>query len=317
MSWKNLLVKFRYLFNDMEWICAYRPCVENIVEAKGKLKNFKIMSTCEGTWAADPFLINRDGKTFCFFEYTNIKRNKSALAMKQIEPTEEGEEHVIFEFLGHCSYPNIFEWNGDYYIIPETKNDRKIVLLKNTKWPYEWEQISILEENVLAVDSTPLVMNGKLYLLIYEEEGKRIWTSIAELDVKNARILNKKLLKEYTQNIARPGGHFIYDKGRILQVRQPGIHFYGERLDIVELKFDDEMQLERERVVNSILPNQIDINLQWRIIGIHTYNRTNETEIIDLFVQRFNLLKPFKYVLHKLRIGGYGEDERDEKFVWK
>lgn len=312
----EIKTKLRYLFNNMEWICAYRERSSNIVEEHGELSGFKTMITRKGTWAADPFLITREGKTYCFFEYMDIKRNKSALAMKQIDPKEEQEEHVIYEFSGHSSYPNIFEWEGKYYIIPETICDHSIVLLENEVWPYTWKQVAVLASNISAADCTPMVLNNRLCLMIYEELKEKILISIADLDVYAGKLNNTILSKEYIEKKARPGGHFIYQNGNIIAVRQPEVHYYGERLDFVNLIFNSRGEIEEEKLLNSIIPEQVDVHVSGRKIGIHTYNSTDSFEIVDILVQKFSLLKPVKYLLHRLRVFGYGEYERDRKFLW-
>lgn len=306
--------KLKYLFNDYSWICAYRQNDIPIDRIKGIQKGYHIVNLQKRYWAADPFLYEEDGDTYLFVEYTDTKKKKSALAVKKILPVEEEKFEIIYEFPYHTSYPCIFVWAGIKYMIPETKSVREIVLLECIKWPYEWKKKSILARNIDAADCTPYIQEGKLFLMIYEE-NQEISLSTAELNVNTGELYNKKLLKTYKEKIARPGGNIISIDNNIIMVRQPGIKFYGEK--IVFIKCEIAKDSFSEEILNEILPEQIDIEVDGKIIGIHTYNRINNMEVIDIFVKKINIIKPLLYFFHRLRILGFGEYEKDQKILWK
>jgi len=54
----------------------------------------------------------------------------------------------------HLSYPFLFEWNGNLYMIPETKGNKAIELYRCTRFPNKWEIRERPCGRVQAVDST-------------------------------------------------------------------------------------------------------------------------------------------------------------------
>lgn len=305
--------KISLLFNDYSWICAYKKSRLPFNQFNGKQKDFQIVKCPKGYWAADPFLFEKNGIVYLFVEYTDTKKKKSALAVKKILPVEDYDFTIIYEFPYHTSYPCIFEWNGEIYIIPETKSAREIVLLKCLEWPLKWKQTAILKTNIDAADCTPFIYENRLCLMIYEQ-NKSIKLSVADLYPEEGKIENIKFLKQYNQKIARPGGKLFYYDNNLIMVRQPGVKFYGEKIQFVKIDLE---KFDNEEIINEILPNQIEIPVDGKLIGVHTYNKVGNVEVIDLFVKKFSIIKPFFIILHKLRIMGYDEFERDRKMRWK
>ena len=301
-----------YIFNEYSWVCAYRKSNLPFNELNGVQKNFQMVKCPKGYWAADPFLFEKDGIVYLLVEYTDTKKKKSALAIKRIVPEEDPDFTIIYEFPYHTSYPCIFEWNGELYIIPETKSAKEIALLSCKQWPYKWEKKAVLKTNIDAADCTPFINHNRPYLLIYEE-NKTIKLSVAELFPEEGKIGVIKLLKQYKDKVARPGGKLFYSNDNLIMVRQPGIKFYGEKIQFVKIDIDNSFS---EEIINELTPEQIAVSVGGKLIGIHTYNKIGEIEVIDLFVKKFSILKPLRYVLHRLRILGYGEYERDRKMRW-
>ena len=307
-------MKLKYLFNDYSWVCAYRKNENSVDKIKNIQRGFNVVKLPKRYWAADPFLYEENGETYLFVEYTDTKKKKSAIAVKRLLPIEDENFKIAYEFPYHTSYPCVFGWEGIKYMIPETKSMREIVLLECVKWPYEWKEKAVLAKDIDAADCTPYVQEGKLFLMIYEE-NQEISLSSAELHVNTGELSDKKKLKVYKEKTVRPGGNIIYKENTMIMVRQPGINFYGEKVIFVKCKIKGDSI--SEELVNEILPEQIDIKVDGKIIGIHTYNKVGNTEVIDILIKKFNIVKPIEYLFHRMRIFGFGEYEQDQKILWK
>ena len=85
---------------------------------------------------ADPFLIERDGKTFIFLEDLRYSEGRALISCCELDA--DGTPGPVFEVLRrpyHLSYPFLFEENGEIYMIPETKSNRTVELYRATKFP--------------------------------------------------------------------------------------------------------------------------------------------------------------------------------------
>ena len=92
-----------------------RPGVRNPVLTRDDV------SDCQADFVADPFIIRVDGKWHMFFEvlvragwrgHIGWATSKDGLSWNY--------RRLVLSEPFHLSYPNILEWKGDYYIIPES-----------------------------------------------------------------------------------------------------------------------------------------------------------------------------------------------------
>ena len=79
------------------------------------------IDTCGGRyWFADPFLFERDGITYLFFEAFDLVECKGKEAYSILcEDGTWSSLKVIIDEKYHLSFPNIFEYGGKMYIMPE------------------------------------------------------------------------------------------------------------------------------------------------------------------------------------------------------
>lgn len=302
------------LFYDYRWEIAYRSISQKEPIANNHdTYSYKVMVLPKGFWGADPFLYEKNGEAYIFFEYTDLKKYKSVLAVKRISPTI-GDVHVIFEFDVHTSYPCIFEYNDCLYIIPETAGNSTLQLLKCKDWPYKWEKVSDLATNFKCVDTTPFFTGDKIQLFTYyrAELGFNLYN--CKLDLNTLKIEAPQVLMNYKQNTGRPGGHFIDINGKRIRVVQPATRFYGEQIDFYNVKFDGVNY--REEKISEFLPEQIKTDKKLNIVGVHTYNRSEHFEVVDLRIDyKFDFFRPIKRVFQIFELFGYGLNDFRHKYI--
>lgn len=302
------------LFYDYRWEIAYRKISkdEPIVNTHD-MYSYKILELPKGYWGADPFLLERNNEAYIFFEYTDIKKYKSVLAVKRIYPSI-GDVHVIFEFDVHTSYPCIFYSKDNLYIIPETASNSTLQLLKCIEWPYKWEKICDLATNFKCVDTTPLFLNDSIYLVTYYRADSGFNLYGCKFDIENLKIESPRILKNYYQNIGRPGGHFINVNGNIIRIVQPATKFYGEQIDFYRINFN-EVDYSEEKI-SEFHPEQIKIDKKLNIVGVHTYNRSDNFEVVDLRIEyKFDFFRPIKRIFQIFELFGYGLNDFRHKYI--
>lgn len=302
------------LFYDYKWEIAYRSINqgEDLVETDKKYE-YRVLDFPRGFWGADPFLYEKDGETFVFFEYTDIKKYKSVLAVQRISPSI-GDLVVIYEFEVHTSYPCVFEWDSDIYIIPETVDASSIQLLKCSLWPYKWEKVCDLVSDFKCVDTTFFSIGKKPYIQTYFWDKAGYHVYVAELDFVNKCIKNRRIVKSYSKNLGRSGGHFVFKHGDLIRVVQPRARFYGEQIDFYNVKFDGINYSEEK--ISEFLPEQIKTDKRLNIVGVHTYNRSENFEVVDLRIEyKFDLFRPMKRIFQIFELFGYGLNDFRHKYI--
>ncbi|HVF97963.1 MAG TPA: hypothetical protein VM871_11605, partial [Flavisolibacter sp.] len=91
---------------------------------------------------ADPFVVEKDGVNYLFFEEMDYTNNKAHIVVITIDEAKIfSESKVVLERPYHLSYPFLFAHNGDYYMIPETAANKTVELYKATAFPFKWEHV--------------------------------------------------------------------------------------------------------------------------------------------------------------------------------
>ena len=114
---------------------------------------------------ADPFIIKKNEDYFVFIEEVIYEQQKGHISYFKID--KNGNYNLpekIIENEYHMSYPFVFEFEENYYMVPETSENKSIDLYKCKKFPDQWEFEKTLIKNINAVDSTLLRKDNKWWL---------------------------------------------------------------------------------------------------------------------------------------------------------
>lgn len=103
-------------------------------------------------FVADPFMLRVQNCWYMFFEVMNWRANKGEIGLAT---SDDGRKwtyrQIVLAEPFHLSYPCVFEWGGEYFMIPESYQARAIRLYKARQFPCEWSLVgSLLEEPYLA-----------------------------------------------------------------------------------------------------------------------------------------------------------------------
>jgi hypothetical protein len=261
-----------------QWFLAIRKrtAAHSFNDAAG----YKLMRPPADRFYADPFLFEKDGKTYLYFEDLRYREGRALISCCELDA--EGNPGPITEVLRrpyHLSYPYLFEENGEIYMIPETKENRAVELYRATHFPYEWSLDSVLIDNIHAVDATILKQDGKYWMFVGISNGR--YSNCDELAIYFADGLKGPWTPHRENPVvsdvrhARPAGALFQDQGRLIRPSQDCAKAYGYAIVFSEVTKLTETEYE-ERPITRLDPGWIKDNL-----GTHTYTRTEQFEVID------------------------------------
>ena len=246
----------------------------------------KIVPPKDRFWA-DPHIIYRNDKYYIFHEEYLYDSGKGRIAVITMDSNGNyADPEVVLEKPYHLSYPYVFEYENEYYMIPETQATRTIQLFKCTEFPAKWEFQLNLMENIEAVDSTLVRHEGKWWLFanVTEYEGASSWD---ELFLYSSDDLFSTDWTPHPANpivsdckSARPAGRLFQQNGTLYRPSQNCSHRYGYGFNLAEVKQLNETSY-KEDVVTRVEPN-------WdkSIVGTHTFNRVNSLHVVDALYRR-------------------------------
>ena len=253
-------------------------------------------------WYADPFIVKYMDKNYIFFE--NCYREKGKLQVGVInEDMVIDEIHDVLDEIIHLSYPFVFSVSEQWYMIPESHQAKEIRVYRAIEFPYVWTLEKVLYKDIDAVDTTFFTQNGSNYLITARRQNndEAVQPTIYKLTNEEPKdwILNEINWNDYDMYHARPAGqlfdidHHIYRPSQLCSRRE-----YGKGVIINEVSASRLLGGEFwEKEILRIVPENISIEkFPKKLIGIHTYNSTEDYEVIDVKFEQLDIFKILRRV---------------------
>lgn len=118
----------------------------------------------EGFWFADPLLYRRGGHRYLFAEAMDLTTGKGRIEVCELQDDgKTGDWQVALEEDFHLSFPTVFDWNGETWMIPETGSDHSLRLYRCRTFPTQWELVQRFAVDAelcdaILVDRTPAAL---------------------------------------------------------------------------------------------------------------------------------------------------------------
>ncbi len=193
---------------------------------------YKLLLSPSDRFYADPFLFEKDGKTYLFLE--DLRYGEGRALISYCELNADGTYGPIIEVLRrpyHLSYPFLFEENGEIYMVPETKKNKTVELYRATNFPTEWALESVLLSDIHAVDATIQKLDDKYWMFVGISNGR--YSNCDELCIYFSDALKGPWTPHPANPVvsdvrrARPAGAFFRDQGRLIRPSQDCAKAYG------------------------------------------------------------------------------------------
>ena len=102
-------------------------------------------------FVADPFMIKEGTTWHMFFEVMNSLNGKGEIGLATSGDGRKWTyQNIVLREPFHLSYPFIFKWQDDHYLIPESGTANRIALYKAKNFPCVWEYAATLLEGQFA-----------------------------------------------------------------------------------------------------------------------------------------------------------------------
>lgn len=195
------------------------------------------------TFYADPFVVEREGRTWLFAEACPYASGKGVIVCAEVDVGDGGARcdfRTILERPWHLSYPFVFEWENETYLAPEGSTHGGVEIHRATAFPDEWTLAHHVLPDWPLVDATLFDHEGRLWLLAgAATPGGSDWD---ELYAWHATKLEGPWTPHRLNPIksdcrsARPGGRLLRIGGRLLRPAQRCERHYGEALAWLEIR---------------------------------------------------------------------------------
>lgn len=272
------------LLTEEYWDIGFRTLDESDSVVEGKKKyEFKTIGADKRYWYADPFLFEKDGKTYLFVEMFDNTKELGVVGCSVFEEGRFTKPEVVLEESFHLSYPYVFEKDGEIYMMPETHAEKCIQLYRAVQFPVKWEKYKVLVAGVDAVDT---VMDGDFLIasVICPENDMTVDLAVYDLEGRSMPydpVYSSRLDK-------RGAGRIFFRNGKKFRPAQNCENrVYGAKLTFYEVAECSAEKYE-ENFYSEISPENIKAGPS-APKGIHTYARSSGLEVVDIKFKRRNL----------------------------
>jgi hypothetical protein len=182
-------------------------------------------------FVADPFLVRLRGRWYMFFEVFDDARDKGVIALAESADGLAWEYRgVVLEEPFHLSYPHVVEWQGSFYMTPETLAPAAVRLYRADPFPERWTFAGQLVAGVLA-DPTPFRFRDRWWMLACSTPWRHrhdtlLLFSAADLAGRWQPHPRNPLVAGDPSR-ARPAGRVLAWNGRLLRFAQDCSRTYG------------------------------------------------------------------------------------------
>lgn len=276
---QRLWKKFLSLFFFEQWSLLISNTSNGL---SASWSDFKLLTPPKDRFWADPFLWEKNGEQYIFFEelpYITMKGYISCLKIDQEMNIVSNE--IVLERPYHLSYPFLFEYRDQLYMLPEAKQNNEIELYQCQSFPNKWEKVSSLISNIQAVDSTLLEWNNKWWLFTnVAKVGGNAYDSLYLFFADSPLSTNwtPHPLNPVVQDIkrARPAGNIIQLDNSLIRPSQDCSVRYGYAINFNRIDILSETEY-KETHLNSFLPPKNNKD----VLATHTWNQLGNLQVID------------------------------------
>lgn len=260
------------------WAIAVRPARDGLPDLRGG--GWELVAPPRGHFYADPFVLPTQAPQLVFEDYVE-EAGRAHIASLPLPPAGDAVPSPLIEPDWHLSYPFVLEEGGEWFMVPEAAEHRRVQLHRLVG--DRWEPDSVLLDDVEAYDSTILHRDGTWWMwvcigvpggpvtdevsLFFADELRGPWhehpASPVVSDVRRAR----------------PAGPLLEVEGRLLRPAQDSSGRYGRAIVIHEIT-----TLDREEYAEREISRLEAADAMPGSHATHTFVRAAGYEVIDVMV---------------------------------
>ncbi len=192
-------------------------------------------------FVADPFIVISQDGFLMFFEVLNLKSGKGKIAFAYSKDGYSWDyQKIILSEDFHLSYPYVFEFESNWYMIPESCDANSVRLYKATNFPDRWEFVSEILVGSRFVDASIINFEGIWWLFVGIEPTKNIQCNMLRL------YSTDNLLGQWTEHpmspvvsnnsaISRPAGRVRQIGDRLIRFTQDCTVTYGYNVSAIQI----------------------------------------------------------------------------------
>jgi hypothetical protein len=226
---------------------------------------------CRAAFVADPFMLRVKNTWYMFFEVYNTPARKGEIGLATSRDGLQWQyRRIVLAEPFHLSYPYVFHWEGDYYMVPESHRASQIRLYRARRFPEDWSYVATLLSGHRFADASLYRQDARWWLWTEtnpagSSDTLRLYWADTLAGPWREHPLSPVVVAD--PRLARPAGRVLHHHGRLFRFAQECYPRYGTNvraLEIIELT--PAGYLEREVSSEPVLAPS---GQGWNAAGMH------------------------------------------------
>ena len=251
----------------------------------------------EGWWFADPLLYRRGGRRWLFAEAMDLSTGKGRIEVCELheDGTIDGWQPALEEDF-HLSFPTVFDWNGEIWMLPETGSDHSLRLYRCRAFPTGWELVQRFATDEELCDAILLDRRAEALTILCSETkpDNQLYVRYRRYTLRHAVQESAALPPQGPFELVPDEAYNLQHRDFDLVSRNAGPLFvlgeqiihptqvsstvdYGLYLQFLARRGSSEIPLCAATPQNVTITGIAPADL----IGVHTYCRDDRLEILD------------------------------------
>lgn len=269
---------------QLEYSIDSRKLDNNVTPQSAAFRGRPIVPPMDRFWA-DPFVVSHHGRTWVFFEELLYDVGIGRIAVMELGATGPVSlPRVVLERPFHLSYPLVFEFDGEWYMMPEMAGHSGQEVYRAIEFPFTWALDREIALGQVVVDPTLVQHNGRWWLFTGTQPSAD--SAINELSIfvgdsplgPWAPHAKNPVLSDARS--ARPAGQIFRVGDDLIRPAQDGTPAYGSAICFKRILTLSESEYQEE-LVGRLEP-------RWRehLVGTHTVNAAGPVTVLDVRIRR-------------------------------
>jgi hypothetical protein len=229
----------------------------------------KDVTDVDAEFVGDPFIVKEGNTWYLFFEVLDDHTKKGSIGVATSSDTKTWTyQQIVLKESFHLSYPYVFKWEGQYYMVPESSEDQSVRLYRAVDFPTKW----VFEKKLLDgdyVDSAVFYYGEKWWLLTASAEWMKgdmlLFYSDQLTGPWQAHPLNPII--KGNESISRLGGRVIEYQGKLIRYTQDSFPYYGRQILAFEIdELTPTTYVEKQLSESSVVAGS---GKGWNADGMH------------------------------------------------
>lgn len=248
---------------------------------------------------ADPFFVKEKDTFYLFFEHKKTKSNADIGLLTSTDGENYTYKGTVLTQKFHLSYPQVFKYKNEFYMLPETKQANAVLLYKAYRFPYDWRVCDTLIKNVRLKDPS-IYISDSLNVLATSDDHLNMYIYQADSLFGKWELHKKPIALMGTE--ARAGGRFFADKKGLILPVQNCTNGYGFGLSLYRFSFKNGLYTTK-RIAPFFLKGNKEIRefnagmhqLDVQQIGLNEFYYVYDGNRLQSDSKKINIWGPLKW----------------------